>query len=349
MGKINILVVEDEPFIGLSIRQKLEKLGYHVIMVVASGDEAYQVSAERVPDLILMDIHLEGNLDGIQTAKTLWQNFSVPIVFVTGNIELTDSVMLQDSWCYGLVAKPFHNMELETVVASAINRIFFNRYSSESANLAKITYHPIHDWLDQFPDQAKQLPDKKIILQDESRFDAINLFRLLVKSGVNDGEDETGGAPVDMKEFLSQVAFLTWNRILKENSRNRELLLGIDSIDLDERLALPLSIILTETLSNSLQYAFADINEKAVVEIKFGINKNKDKLFLKIRDNGKGFQDSAQYPDTSDQVSNQGKGLGLQIIEGMSCLIGGEIFLNGDHGTTLEVSFPCPHSDKPTS
>lgn len=69
--KKNILVVEDEPFLGLNIKQKIESFGFNVIAVVPSGDEAFQIVSEKVPDLILMDINLEGSLSGMETAESL--------------------------------------------------------------------------------------------------------------------------------------------------------------------------------------------------------------------------------------------------------------------------------------
>lgn len=81
MTKKNILIVEDEPFLGLNIKQKIESFGFHVIAVVPSGDEAFQIVSEKVPDLILMDINLEGSLDGIETAESLREQFSVPVLF----------------------------------------------------------------------------------------------------------------------------------------------------------------------------------------------------------------------------------------------------------------------------
>ncbi|MCC5814595.1 MAG: response regulator [Leptospira sp.] len=340
MGKINILVVEDEPYIGLSIRKRLEKLGYHVIMVVASGDEAYQVSAERVPDLILMDIHLEGTLDGIETARTLWNNFSVPIVFVTGNVDPTIQKQVLDSWCYGFVAKPFQGMELETSVATAINRIFVEKYENQGElNALEYSYHPVIEWVQQYPDQIGALMDEKSIIQEKDRFSALQIFQLLTMSQATDDD-----LSIDMKEFLSQVSFLIWNQRVKSNTLNWELLIDSDSIVLTEKVALPVAIILSEALTNSLQYAFTTDLDKGIVSIKFQKNKTGDKMILKIKDNGKGFQESAYYPDTSKQLATK-KGLGLKIIEGMATLLGGEYFLNGEQGTTLEVIFPCSFSE----
>lgn len=344
MGKINILVVEDEPFIGLGIRQKIEKLGYHVIMVVASGDEAYQVSSERVPDLILMDIRLEGNLDGIQTAKTLWENFSVPIVFVTGNVQLVTSIQPLKDWCYGIVEKPFQGIELETSVASAINRIFYERYSAGEKNLLdeNSILHPIQEWVDRFPEHSSHFPNPKFMVQEPHRKEPLDLFQLLIRRNREIGDDES----VDMQEYLSQVAFLVWNRIQGKVPKfgNPELLLDIESIHLSENQALPLAVILSEALSNALEYGFSQSESKAIVQVRFGMNRQKDRYCLEVRDNGKGFSGDPhtriQYPENRDHSMNPDKGYGLKIIQAMSSMLGGEFYLNGDHGTTLELRLP---------
>lgn len=80
-----ILLVEDEAFVAMSLSRALPRLGYQVCRVLASGEEALSSVEADQPDLILMDIHLVGALDGIQTAERIRAaHHDVPIVFMTG-------------------------------------------------------------------------------------------------------------------------------------------------------------------------------------------------------------------------------------------------------------------------
>ena len=82
-GKPQALVVEDDGLIGLMIESMLEELGCEAT-VVASGEEALAHAQARAPDLVLMDVGLRGELDGIETAKRIRADCACPIVFMTG-------------------------------------------------------------------------------------------------------------------------------------------------------------------------------------------------------------------------------------------------------------------------
>lgn len=79
-----ILLVEDEAFVAMSLSRALPRLGYQVCRVIPSGEEALSSVDADQPDLILMDIHLVGALDGIQTAERIRTRHTTPIVFMTG-------------------------------------------------------------------------------------------------------------------------------------------------------------------------------------------------------------------------------------------------------------------------
>jgi CheY-like chemotaxis protein len=79
-----LLVVEDEALVAMSLSRALPRLGYEVCRVLASGEEALARFDMDQPDLILMDIHLNGGWDGIQTAEHIRARSNIPIVFMTG-------------------------------------------------------------------------------------------------------------------------------------------------------------------------------------------------------------------------------------------------------------------------
>ncbi len=88
LGKKNILLVEDDCIIGMQFREMFEDFGYEVENIVAWGDEATALIKKSVFDLIIMDIRLEGNIDGITAAETARQFSNVPIIFMSGYTDI---------------------------------------------------------------------------------------------------------------------------------------------------------------------------------------------------------------------------------------------------------------------
>jgi two-component system, sensor histidine kinase PdtaS len=143
---------------------------------------------------------------------------------------------------------------------------------------------------------------------------------------------------VDMKEFISHITYFTWDKLYKETGKRVDFSLDCESISLESQYAIPLALVVSEALSNSLQYAFHKEENRDRIEVRFGWSKNKDRLFLKVRDNGIGFTQT-QTIEIPEKVQTIRQGLGLKIIEGMALLLGGEYYLNGDQGTIIELIF----------
>lgn len=120
MSKTRILLVEDEAVIAMEIKGCLEKYGYEVIPAVNNGDAAIETAKNEKPDLILMDIGLKGNKDGIETADIIRANFGIPSVFVTGYL---DEVILQrarNSLPFGFIQKPIQERTFKLTLQTAL-------------------------------------------------------------------------------------------------------------------------------------------------------------------------------------------------------------------------------------
>ena len=83
MEPANILIVEDEPVVAKDIQLSLQRLGYHVPATATSGEEAIRKAVEIHPDLILMDIVLKGEMDGVETALQIQRKQEVPVIYLT--------------------------------------------------------------------------------------------------------------------------------------------------------------------------------------------------------------------------------------------------------------------------
>jgi CheY-like chemotaxis protein len=83
MTNSRILVVEDEAIVAMGIKQKLEDLGHQVVDIAYTGEDAVQTALETKPDLILMDIVLKGNVDGIEAAAKIRNQLDIPVIYLT--------------------------------------------------------------------------------------------------------------------------------------------------------------------------------------------------------------------------------------------------------------------------
>jgi two-component system, response regulator PdtaR len=115
------LIVEDEMLIALATSAILAELGYQVTGVAPSADAAYRAAVEHRPDLVLMDITLQGETDGIEAARELKGRFGVPILFVTAHADGPTMDRAKTIDPVGYLIKPFSPRQLERAVASAIH------------------------------------------------------------------------------------------------------------------------------------------------------------------------------------------------------------------------------------
>ncbi len=120
MPKAKILVVEDEKIVALDINNVLSKLGYDVPALVASGDEAVEAVKKTKPDLVLMDIVLKGNTDGIEAAELIRHRYGTPLVFLTAYADDEILRRVKHIEPFGYILKPFQEKELYSAIEIAL-------------------------------------------------------------------------------------------------------------------------------------------------------------------------------------------------------------------------------------
>ena len=116
----NILIVEDEEVIALDMRMSLESIGYRVVDIVDTGKAAVERSAALKPDLVLMDIRIRGEQDGIDVAARLREHMDVPVIFVTAFSDEATLERAKRVSPYGYIVKPFHERELRIAIELAL-------------------------------------------------------------------------------------------------------------------------------------------------------------------------------------------------------------------------------------
>ncbi len=120
MPASRILIVEDERLVANALARNLEGLGYEVVSAVASGEEALAKAEETRPDLVLMDIRLEGEMDGIEAAGLITSRFDIPIIFVTAYADRNVLAKAKIAEPYGYLIKPLSKRELHSAVEIAL-------------------------------------------------------------------------------------------------------------------------------------------------------------------------------------------------------------------------------------
>ena len=118
----NLLVVEDEMITALDIKLKLEDFGYNVVSTVKSGEEAINVVENNVLDLILMDITLKGDINGIETTKRIKKDHDIPVIYLTANTNRESIEQAINTNPEGYIPKPFDENELKQVVSIALHK-----------------------------------------------------------------------------------------------------------------------------------------------------------------------------------------------------------------------------------
>jgi len=119
MSKKRIMVVEDEAITSMRIKNSLEEMGYAVTATVFSGEVALTKAAEDRPDLVLMDIVLDGKMDGIEAAGQIYSTHSIPIVYLTAHSDEKMLKRIKDTVPFGYINKPFDERELRVVIELA--------------------------------------------------------------------------------------------------------------------------------------------------------------------------------------------------------------------------------------
>ncbi len=122
MAKYKIAIVEDEGIVAMDISKCLTSLGYDVAFVSDSGEKVLELLEDSIPDLILMDVELKGNLNGLETARILREKFNIHIVFLTAFEDETTLNKIGELSPDGYLVKPFEDEQLEFTIKRVLNK-----------------------------------------------------------------------------------------------------------------------------------------------------------------------------------------------------------------------------------
>lgn len=159
---IQILIVEDDMIVGAHISVALAEAGYGVQGIIPTGEAALEQIRIDPPDLVLMDVQLKGKLDGVDTAAEIYQNFRVPVIFLTANSDAATFARAKATFPYAFIEKPFRHPALLRAVELVVQRIHETQTADPSASQ------------EQRPEAIKPLGDQ-VFVRDKDRMVKVKL------------------------------------------------------------------------------------------------------------------------------------------------------------------------------
>ncbi len=130
-----ILTVEDEGIVAANLKATLQELGYEVVMNVRSGEQAIEKAGQLKPDLVLMDVMLDGQMDGIEATKYIESNYRIPVVYLTAYSDKEILERAKPTNSYGYIVKPFEERNLGVTLEMALYKSKYDNEMGDYRNL----------------------------------------------------------------------------------------------------------------------------------------------------------------------------------------------------------------------
>ena len=281
MNPIKILVVEDEVIVAEDIGFRLKKLGYIVTATVASGEEAIEKVAENRPDLVLMDIVLKGDMDGVTAAEKIRNRVDIPTVFLTA---YADDQTLQRAKLtnpFGYIIKPFQQNDLRVAIEIALHRHEIETKMQETLKASEaakesveekshrqnqyisMAAHELRNPLNAILISAELLELDRTRSNDESQVRTLRLVHsatqkmngliddMLFMGRAESGKLKCNPLPINLVEFCQDLL----DQLQLGNETNHKLTLiasNVTSAILDQQL---LHGIITNLIVNAIKYS----------------------------------------------------------------------------------------------
>jgi len=139
------LIVEDEPIVALDLRQEIEELGCEVTGLAESVDAALMSIEDNPPDMALMDIRIDGPLDGVQSARLLRHLYRVPVVFLTSHSDRDTLARAALELPYGFLTKPFRSRDLQATLSIALHKATVDAELQQANGAMAMTVQGMHE------------------------------------------------------------------------------------------------------------------------------------------------------------------------------------------------------------
>ncbi len=130
---VKILIVEDEMLIAANISLQLTNLGYDVTGIIPRGEEALHHIKQNPPDIVILDIQLRGDLDGVETAHIMQTEFDIPVIYLTANADDANFNRAKITHPFAFISKPFKNLDLQRAIELTIAQLQLDKHNYKPA------------------------------------------------------------------------------------------------------------------------------------------------------------------------------------------------------------------------
>lgn len=145
MANASIMVVEDENIVAMDIENSLISLGYQVVGVASTGEDAIDMAGETRPDLVLMDIMLRGEIDGVEAAEQIRRRYNIPVVYLTAYADGNTLQRAKITEPYAYLLKPFEDRQLHITIEMALYKHRMEKKIKESERWLAAVLRSIDD------------------------------------------------------------------------------------------------------------------------------------------------------------------------------------------------------------
>ena len=358
---LNILIVEDEWIIALDIKRHLSKLGYGVVGIANCAEKAMELFTETRPDLVLMDVYIQGEKNGIAVAELLRQQFPIPIIFLTAHADDLTIKQAASTNPQGYIIKPFEEQDLSVAIQIALanhqaeqainfalaNQMHLNELKSQFVSMVSHEFRnsltSLSLTLRALEKQSLVTPEKQFIYVERAKTVMKEMAQLiddvLVVGEVEREQFQYQPLPIDVVWFCSTLVEDLQSRPNVENN----IELTIERIDETEHLFYELDTkllghILINLLENAVKYS------PAGSPVTFQLQCEPEFVQFRIQDQGIGLteQDQEKLFTPFHRGSNVGKirgtGLGLSIVKKCVDAHGGRISVESEVGAGTQFT-----------
>jgi len=352
MARARILVVEDERIVAEDIGESLNKLGYSVVAIVSSGEEAVEKAEELAPDLVLMDIVLREDVDGIGAAEQIRARFRIPVVYLTAYTDDERLERAKETEPFGYIVKPFEERELYTSIEVALYKHKMEEeLRSSRQQLRSLASHlqsvreeeragiarELHDEMGQALTALKMdlsWLNKRLAKDDISLVEKVKAMSGLTDRTIRMVRRLSTELRPGILDDLGLSAAIEWQAEEFEERTGIECGVSVDGgvIILEQDRCTAIFRIFQEALTNVARHARAR-------KVRASLKEKDGELVLEVQDNGRGV--------TEKQISDA-KSFGIMGMRERVYPWGGEVKISGirEKGTTVRVTIPLGKEGK---
>ncbi len=358
MSKPHILLVEDESIVAMDMSRRLISLGYSSVEYVATGEEAVAYASEHKPDLILMDIHLKGKMDGIRAAELIRQQTDIPFIYITAYSDEKTLARAKVTEPFGFISKPFQEREVRSSVEIALYKhaiqkeLLQAKTDAEDANNAKSRFltmmsHELRTPLNSLLGMTQlamesNSPDEQREYLEVIHREGRNLLAL-INTLIEYAQKESGQTVYHNEDFYLDKVVDEILETYRESAEDKDVVLSL-SIDRNGPLHLhgdtgKMRQIFANIIGNAVKFT-----REGSVAVRMWTQGNEldqtVQLHAEIEDTGCGILPEEQSEifnafkqcDTSYTRLYGGIGLGLTTVKQLIDTLGGSISFESAHG-----------------